>query len=455
MLSPEDNEIITHCGPGTTMGNLMREYWIPAVQSAELPKPDCPPVRIRLLSENLIAFRATSGKVGLVADACPHRGASMFFGRNEGEGLRCVYHGWKFDTTGACTDMMNEPTGSSFPSRVKIPAYPCAERNGVIWTYMGPRSTPPPLPDLEANMVVNGEPKVRTTMNYYNWLQGMENNMDTSHQAILHFGALTPDVVNHPDFKDRTDVKYFIGDRAPIFDVRDNEVGVSAGAHRPAGPDNFYWKTAHWLFPFYTMGPVVHLGSTAQFSATVPIDDFHCMSWGMTTTVNKELMDGMVRGQGTGRPNQPNTTDWLGRFRNAQTLEKEVDFNLNREQQSEGAPTLQGWTGLIDINAQDEAMRWSQGRADNDGIVDRSKEHLTQTDAEIIRVRRRLLDAAKALRDQGSTPPGVDNPRGYRLRSGWTVLPKHLDFWEGARELREEFLRQAAVEVPVETPAGG
>src|SRR5436190_9666886 len=145
MLSIQDNEVLCRVGKGTPMGDLMREYWIPAVRTDELPSPDCPPMRLRLLGENLIAFRTTSGAVGLFQNACPHRGASMFFGRNEEEGLRCVYHGWKFDVTGACVDMPSEPAESNFKNKVRTLAYPCAERSGIVWAYMGVRSTPPPL----------------------------------------------------------------------------------------------------------------------------------------------------------------------------------------------------------------------------------------------------------------------------------------------------------------------
>src|SRR5213592_400239 len=135
MLSVQDNEILTHVGPGTPMGNFLREYWLPStIPSRLLPTPDCPPLRLRLLGENLIAFRATSGKVGIVANACPHRGASLFFGRNEEDGLRCVYHGWKFDVHGTCIDMPSEPTESNFKSKVRVQAYRVHERNGVIWT---------------------------------------------------------------------------------------------------------------------------------------------------------------------------------------------------------------------------------------------------------------------------------------------------------------------------------
>src|SRR3954464_13142209 len=147
MLSIQDNETLCHVSKGTPMGDLMREYWIPAVRSDELPSPDCPPMRLRLLGENLIAFRTTSGKVGVMQNSCPHRGASMFFGRNEEEGLRCVYHGWKFDTTGACVDMPSEPVESNFRTKVHARAYRTHERNGVIWAYMGSRDVPPSLPE--------------------------------------------------------------------------------------------------------------------------------------------------------------------------------------------------------------------------------------------------------------------------------------------------------------------
>jgi len=346
--------------------------------------------------------------------------------------------------TGQCVDMMSEPDESAFVQKVKTVAYPTEERGGIVWAYMGPRATPPPLPDLEANMIAGENPSVRRTMSNYNWLQGMENNTDTSHQAILHFGALTAEVANLPEFRERSDVRYFIGSRSPKFTVRDTEAGVSYGASRPADDETYYWKTHHWLFPFYTMSPVPKLASTAQFVATVPIDDYHCMSWGMTRVVGQ--MDGQVRGQSLPRQTLPNTTDWLGRFRDALGPLAEQDFNIDRDQQRSNEPTLQGFTGMLDVPTQDGAMQWSQGRADRNGIVDRSREHLGTTDMAIIRVRRRLLAAAKALREQGTVPPGVDNPTAYRFRSGWIVLPRTVDFWEGARDLREDFRYEHPIE---------
>src|SRR6267154_2477424 len=147
MLSKEDNELLCRVGPGTPMGELMRQYWLPAMLSSELPSPDSDPLRVMLLGEQLIAFRDSNGKVGLLANNCPHRGASLFFGRNEEVGLRCVYHGWKFDTDGTCVDMPNEPAESDFKSKVKAISYPCVEMAGVVWTYMGTPDTMGEIPD--------------------------------------------------------------------------------------------------------------------------------------------------------------------------------------------------------------------------------------------------------------------------------------------------------------------
>src|SRR3982750_4743525 len=175
MLTQTDNDIMCKVGPGTPMGDLLREYWIPStVPSSLLPEPDCPPIRVKLLGEDLIAFRTTSGAVGMIQNACPHRGASMFFGRNEEEGLRCVYHGWKFDVTGACVDMPSEPAESNFQNKVRTVAYRCEERSGIVWAYMGTRQTPPALPELEANMLPDEECAIGKTLRECNWFQALE-----------------------------------------------------------------------------------------------------------------------------------------------------------------------------------------------------------------------------------------------------------------------------------------
>src|SRR3954462_14503302 len=201
MPTKEENALLTQTGLGTMMGDFMRRYWVPALLSFELPTPDCPPVRVKLLGEELIAFRDTNGQVGLIAANCPHRGASLFFGRNEEGGLRCVYHGWKFDTTGQCVDMPNEPAESDFKQKVRATAYPCTERNGVVWAYLGPRQTPPPLPDFEANMLGEGSYSISIIHRPCNWMQGWEGEMDTAHQAFLHSGAVRVEQTNPGTFE--------------------------------------------------------------------------------------------------------------------------------------------------------------------------------------------------------------------------------------------------------------
>src|SRR5258705_67664 len=274
MLSREDNELLCRVGMDTPVGALLRQYWIPALMSSELPERDGAPVRVRLLGESLIGFRTTSGKIGLIQNHCPHRGASLFFGRNEEEGLRCVYHGWKYDCEGACVDMPSEPAESNFKSKVRATAYPCVERNDVIWTYMGPRRTPPPLPDIEPNMLPRSEYAVQKVLRECNWFQALEGDIDTSHLGFLHLGAVKPAQTTPGTFD-----YYNVADRAPKYEVVDTEFGTSYGAYRPAEADSYYWRIAHFLFPFFTMIPTGVLGMQILVRAWVPVDDSHIMFW--------------------------------------------------------------------------------------------------------------------------------------------------------------------------------
>src|SRR6478735_4497715 len=278
MLTLEENERLCRVGSGHPMGKLMREYWLPALLSSELPEPDCAPVRVRLLGENLIAFRNTSGQVGLIQNACPHRGASLFFGRNEHDGLRCVYHGWKFDITGRCVDMPSEPSGSCFASTVRARAYPCIERNEIVWVYMGLSTSPPPLPGIEPNLLPSGDYSLGCALRQCNWLQALEGDVDTSHIGFLHLGAVSPDSVAAGS------TEYHVTkNRAPHgYEVLDSEVGVSYGAHRRLDTDSTYWRVAHFMFPFYTILPIGQLGEQISVRAWVPIDDENTMFWEMS-----------------------------------------------------------------------------------------------------------------------------------------------------------------------------
>jgi phenylpropionate dioxygenase-like ring-hydroxylating dioxygenase large terminal subunit len=417
MLSKEDNELLCRVGPGTPMGELMRQYWIPAIRADELPAPDSAPVRIKLLGEELIGFRMTSGAVGLIRNACPHRGASLFFGRNEEEGLRCVYHGWKFDGTGACVDMPSEPAESNFRNKVRATAYRTQERNGIVWAYMGPREEPPPLPDLEGNLYEDFSISVLHRAN--NWMQGIEGELDTIHAAFLHSA---PNRVR--TFEPGTFGYYQSRSKDGAFSVRETDYGTSYGMYRPAEEDTSYWRIGHLLFPFFAMPPGAStLGEDARFLAYVPMDDYNTLEWG----VGRRSPD--VQSQGLfGREYIPNGTGWHERFRIEQNLGN--DFKIDREAQKNG----DSYTGIPGIRQQDMAMTETMGP-----IMDRANEHLGTTDQMIIRTRRRYIAAAKALVEQGVTPPGVDEPGLYRQRSGLVILPRSADWWEGTRLLRERF----------------
>jgi phenylpropionate dioxygenase-like ring-hydroxylating dioxygenase large terminal subunit len=428
MLSVEDNEALCRVGPETLMGDMFRQYWLPAATSAELPSPDCPPLRVRLLAEDLIAFRTTSGAVGMMQNACPHRGASMFFGRNEEEGLRCVYHGWKFDTTGACVDMPSEPAESNFKTKVRAKSYPCIDRNGVIWCYMGPETVPPPLPELEGNMIADCQVTVLYRAN--NWMQGIEGELDTIHAAFLHGGANQA-----RSFEPGTFGYYQSRSRDGKFSVRDTDYGTSYGMYREAEEDSYYWRIGHLLFPCYAMPPGAStLGNDARFLAYVPMDDYNTLEW----SVGRR--DPAIAAQGQfGREYLPNGTGWLARFRIEQNQAN--DYKIDREAQS----AWKSYTGIAGIRQQDMAMTESMGK-----VMDRTREHLGTTDQMIIQTRRRYLAAAKALRDQGTAPPGARLPHSYHQRSGQVVIPRNVDWWEATRDLRERFEAQGEASVKVE-----
>ena len=432
MLSQEDNEYITRVGPGTPMGNLMRQYWVPAMLSSELPAPDCDPVRVMLLGEKLIGFRDSNGQVGLLGNHCPHRGASLFFGRNEECGLRCVYHGWKFDVHGNCVDMPNEPPESNFKNKVRATAYPCQERGGIVWTYMGPRATPPPLPDLEPNMLSSERTVVQAIQRECNWLQGLEGEIDTSHLAFLHFGTVKvedtiPDTFQH----------YLVKDRAPRYSIVDTDYGAMYGAYRPTGDGRRYWRFANFLFPFFSMIPTGVLGMQILARAWVPMDDTHMMFYSMATDSSFATLrrsDGAVAGYEM----EPQGTDWYGRFRLVSKAEN--DYRIDREKQRSGAE----WTGITGIHIQDQAITESMGP-----IFDRGSEHLGSSDVMVIRVRKRLMEAARALAERGATPPGVDNPEVYRVRSGGVILPEEADWLEATEDLRKAFVDHPELDAKV------
>jgi phthalate 4,5-dioxygenase len=444
VLRIEDNEALCRIGPDTVMGAFMRQYWIPAMLSSELPRPDSDPVRVLLLGEQLIAFRDTSGQVGLIQNHCPHRGASLFFGRNEESGLRCVYHGWKFAVDGACVDMPNEPAESDFKSKVKAVAYPTRERGGVIWAYLGPERTPPELPEFEANMVADAQANaVQMEANYFQILEG---TIDTVHAGFLHRGAMRAE-----DQPDGTFAQYLLKDRQPRYMVVDTDAGTCYGAYRPGPPGQHYWRIAQFLLPFYAMAPGGLLGGgPSGVVCYVPMDDEHTLTFGLRANQNRQReMDRRTRDAGTteeyrkfverrqaqaqvGRQLQPNTSDWYGRFRTVARMDNDFLIDRDLQRRREGPD---GYTGIATVQTQDQAMTNSMG-----GVYDRSQEHLGTSDAMIIRSRRRLINAARTFAETGETPLTVRHPEFYRIRSGSTLLPLDADWMAATEQLREAFV---------------
>jgi phthalate 4,5-dioxygenase oxygenase subunit len=418
MLNKEENELLCRVGPGTPMGTVMRQYWVPGALASELPEADGRPLRLRLLGEDLVAFRDTAGHVGVLPENCPHRGASLFFGRNEESGLRCVYHGWKFDVTGACVDMPNEPAESNFKDKVRAAAYQARERNGVIWIYMGARQeNPPGLPDLEANMLAEGDWTLNIFQRECNWMQALEGDIDTGHTVFLHTGAVQPEKAPAGSWG-----YHALNDRAPRFEAVDTEIGAMYTAYRYIDADTTYHRIAQFLFPFYAMIPTGVLGLEVRVRAWVPIDDDHTFGLSMSkVNPQRRFRDPTVL--------KPNTTDRFGRFRPEANAAN--DYMIDRDKQRR----MESYTGLPSITLEDQAVTESMG-----DIYDRSQEHLGTTDVMIIRTRRRLIEAARALRDRGIAPPCVDDPAAYATRTGGVMLPRSVNWVEGSRELRKAFV---------------
>ena len=310
MLRAEQNELITHTGPGTPMGELFRRYWTPALLTEQLPKNDCPPVRVKLFSERLVAFRDSQGRYGLIDEFCPHRGVSLWFGRNEQCGLRCPYHGWKFDVTGQCIEVPSEPEESGFAKKIKVRSYPLIERGGILWTYMGPPTDTPPLPEWEFATVPAEQRFVSKRLQESNWLQAMEGGIDSSHVSWLHRDNLNSD----PLFKGAAGNKYNLSDAKPVFEVVESPGGLYIGARRNAENGNYYWRITQWVMPSFTMIPP-RGGHSVHGHFWIPIDDGNCWAWSYDYHPTRALTDAERDrdAAGQGHPVPPSSPALIGR----------------------------------------------------------------------------------------------------------------------------------------------
>jgi phenylpropionate dioxygenase-like ring-hydroxylating dioxygenase large terminal subunit len=407
MLKREENELVTRVGPGTPMGDTMRRYWMPALLASELPHPDSDPLRLRLLGEDLVAFRDTNGQIGLIQNNCPHRGASLFFGRNEEAGLRCVYHGWKFDLTGQCIDMPNEPAESDFKTKVKATAYPCVEKAGIVWTYMGPPEKQPALPDYEWMRAPEGWMHSSKTFENCNWLQSMEGGLDTSHSSFLHRNL---DAEGRKNPRSRS--------TAPRLEVLTTDYGYMYASIRPLPQEqkNFV-RIYHYLMPFYQLragGPSESLGNT-DGHMWVPIDDTTTWTWNFHFNhggaQSREEFDRYEHNMGRG------PEDYIpGTFKLKANWS--TDFNLSRDRQK-----TVNYTGIEGTNTQDFAVQESMG-----SIYDRTQERLGSADTAIIQMRRLLLEAVQDVID-GKDPRGSQG-EGSQVRPAQMMLPDDAPWTE-------------------------
>src|SRR6476661_8463411 len=413
MLSQEENDLLCCTGPGTPMGNLFRRFWLPVALSRELPKTDCPPVRMRILSEDLIAFRNTNGKVGLLSRYCPHRGASLFFGRNEEGGLRCVYHGWKFDTTGVCIDMPNEPAECSFKHKIRQTAYPTREAGGVIWAYMGPQEIMPELPELEWTLVPQNHVYVHKRFQHCNYLQNVEGEVDSSHVSFLHrefrpekFNAAVAGQVLLAQAKDT----------APRFLVQETEYGLAIGARRNWDADQYYWRVTKFLMPSFTLIPS-EAGAPINFTAAVPGAAQNLVGFTVTWLPDRPLADDDIS----------TIESWTGAYAEVdpKTFEpiasRANDYLLDRAKQR-----TENFTGMRGIREQDIAVQEDQFGGP---VTDRTKEHLGTSDAGVITLRRRLLNSVRNFQ-QGQEPPEPRKATAYRVRPIADIAYRNLSLDE-------------------------
>jgi phthalate 4,5-dioxygenase len=422
MLTAAENERITRVGPGTPMGNLMRRYWQPALLSEELPEADGAPVRVRLLGEDLIAFRDTNGDVGLVDAFCPHRRAPMFFGRNEECGLRCVYHGWKFDRDGNCVDMPSEPPDSLFKTKVRIGAYPVHEAGDIIWAYLGPPELQPPAPDYELLRAPKTHRHVSKTFEQANWLQALEGGIDTSHSSFVH----NMDISNKRTLRN--------ADTAPRIEVEKTSYGFRYAGIRTRD-DEDYVRVYHYIMPAQQLrgGVTDFAGGKKDVPALhghlwVPIDDettwtFNwILAYDPAIPIDEEHAIGHEVYSGRGPDDFiPNTYNLK---RN-----KANDYLIDRELQR-----TKTYTGIKGINTQDFALQEGMGP-----ICDRTHEHLGTSDRAIIAARQLLFDALDAI-ERGESPRGI-NPIDYReVRPVDLQIPRGSDWRETlGRELIARF----------------
>lgn len=447
MLTREENEMLCRVGPGTPMGELFREYWIPALPSSEFPGPDSPPKRMRLLSENLVMFRDTEGRMGAVAEACPHRGASLYFGRNEECGLRCAYHGWKFDVEGTCVDLPTEQAGSRFrehfQNKVKAKAYPCVDINHMVWIYMGHRDTPPPLPQFECITLPPeqvSEPSIM--MEEANWLQNLEGDLDSVHLDFVHRrlerDSPAPEI-GMPGF-------WNPDPNPPVLDVVPTAYGAYYSAARTMEDGQLWHRINQFIFPCFTM---ITSGDFSLNRAFVPLDDHHAMLISIVCDPVKEIPQDEREARAHGFdefhgyiervPSDPRTYFMTVANKRNDYMR---DMKLQEERMFLGIP----FVGNLQDRAMTELMTDEHGI---EPIYDRTKENLGSSDLMVSTVRKQLLEALRKRNELNELPANLDDAELDKVRAATLLLSPDAD-WKAESEKGRK--AQPGVPVTYEVP---
>jgi phthalate 4,5-dioxygenase oxygenase subunit len=420
VLTAEENDLLTQTGPDTPMGNLYRRFWLPVMLAEELPAPDCDPVRVHVLGERLVAFKDTDGRIGLLDSRCAHRQANLFWGRNEEGGLRCAYHGWKYDVDGNCLDIPNAPEGAGYKHKVTaFAAYPCVERGGFVWAYLGPKESQPPFPEFEINRVPETHRYVSKMLLRANWLQLMEGEIDSSHVSFLH--SRVDKGVEALTSRGRMQASMF-QDTAPTWVFKDTDYGMMLGAKRKGGDGQSYWRVNQWIMPAFTM-IAARPGTPVHLQVRVPIDDEHSIFYRAIWHPSRSLTDKELWDAREGGVNFAEMIP--GTFTPKENMDN--DYLIDR-----AAQRSTSFTGIKSVPAQDWAVQEDMGGP----IADRRLEHLVSADAAIISVRKRLIHTARDLQE-GVEPAEPRAGDRYGVRSIDIMLDESSEVWDGARDFLE------------------
>ncbi len=404
-MNKEMSEILTRTGAGTPMGNLMRRYWVPLLLSGEVAEPDGPQVRIQVLGEKLLAFRDSEGRVGVIDEFCSHRGVSLFFGRNEEGGIRCAYHGVKFDRNGQCVDVPSSPQACA---RMHIKSYPTIERGGIVWAYMGPKDKQPAPPELEWCMLPPEHVYVSKRIQLCNYLQAMEGGIDTSHVSFVHSHEVDID----PMHQGTKALEYIKADGNVQFNIEKTPFGLTLFGRRNGDSDSYYWRVTQWLFPWFTLIPP--FGEHALGGHVwVPIDDHSCWAWSINFRPDRPLSEEELTAMKAGKGihveyEEPGSFMPKANYKN--------DYLMDRVAQKE----KRAYSGVFGFSAQDYSLQESMGPIQN-----HEAENLLPTDKAIVMARRMLHEATVGLAE-GVEPPALD-AEAQRVRAAGVLLPKEAD----------------------------